>query len=74
MFDNYGYCADFDDADLDDSWLHSTHKSLHGPPGGFWFGASTFADIEVAFAVEFLCETHALDAEELWESIRVVCS
>jgi hypothetical protein len=71
VFEEYGYCPDIG-ADPDDAWLHNMYKSLNGPPHGFWFGATEFAVIEVALIVEYMCEHHFFDEDELWRAIRVV--
>ena len=70
VFEEYGYCADVNDQEIDDTYLINIGKSLHGPPGGFWFSASAFAELEVQMVVDYMCDVNFFDEEELQDAIR----
>lgn len=58
--------------DPDDRWLYNTGEFAHGPPAGFWFGASEFAQVEVTLVVDFLCSTQYLDEDVVLAAIEKV--
>ena len=74
VFEQYGYCAEIGgEADPDDTYLVNIGKSLHGPPGGFWFSSTEFANLEVSIVVDYMHDVNFFDEEELWDAIRVGC-
>lgn len=69
VFEEYGYCPDVSGHEIDDTYLINIGKSLNGPPGGFWFSASAFAELEVQMVVDYMCDVNFFDEEELWDAI-----